>query len=333
MARRKKTKKGGLQSFFSKKKKKRSKRKDSASFVTGLKIALSIMFLTILIAAGAIGLIYMDRYVKNAAKEEMGNGASKTKDGSLKLIDPPVWLNEEWTTKLIAAAGGKRFPLDQGSAQIVAERLAGLSWLESVQVQTTHEYLTVRADYRRPVGWVRSGRSRKVYLDVDMTVLEYIPVTAIPVVEIKGLASTQVPTPGQKWLADDAAAAVELLNWLYTMDLHFQQEKEKRGNDTAALLKKKIPEKPLLGEIESIDVSNFAARRSRSAPNIVLHVSDGTIVRWGAAWGQANVYFEADEKVKLARLYEYFVDHGNTLQGTAKNIELCWLEDGIPRPR
>ncbi len=289
MARRKKTKKGGLQSFFSKKKKKRSKRKDPASFITGLKIALSMMFLTILIAGGAIGLIYMDRYVKNAAKEGADDSRPETKEGSLKLIGAPAWLNQDWTTKLIAAAGGERFPLDQDSAQMIAERLAELSWLGNVHVNTTQEYLEVRANYRRPVGWVRSGRKQKVYLDVDMTVLEYIPVTAIPVVEIKGLASTQVPQPGQKWLADDAAAAVELLNWLYTMDLHFQQEKEKRGNDTASLLEKKIPEKPLLDEIESIDVSNFAARRSRSAPNIVLHVSDGTIGRWGAAWGQANV--------------------------------------------
>ena len=131
MARRKKTKKGGLQSFFSKKKKKRSKRKDSASFMTGLKIALSMMFLTILIAGGAIGLIYMDRYVKNPAKEGTEDGRVEIKDGSLKLIDPPIWLNQEWTAKLIAAAGGKRFPLDQDSAQMVAERLATLSWLEN----------------------------------------------------------------------------------------------------------------------------------------------------------------------------------------------------------
>jgi len=332
MARRKKTKKGGLQSFFSKKKKKRSKRNDSASFVTGLKIVMSIMFLTILIAGGAIGLIYMDRYV-NVDRYVDGAGTLQPPNGSLKLINPPVWLNQEWVDELIAAAGGKRFALDQDSAQRVAERLAGLSWLDNVQTQTTPEYLTVEADYRRPIGWVRSGRNRKVYLDIDMIVLDYIPVTTIPVIEIKGLASAKVPKPGQKWLAKDAAAAVELLNWLYTMDLHFQQEKEKRGNDTAALLEKKIPKKPLLDEIESIDVSNFAARKSRSASNLVLNVTDGTKVYWGAAWGKANVYFEADEKDKLARLYQFFMDHSNTLTGTAKYIELRWLQDSIPRPR
>ena len=195
---RKKKKKSWLENFFPKKKKKRSKRKDSDSFVAGLRVTLSIMFLTILFAGGAIGLIYMDRYVSNAAKEETDDGYLKAKEGPLKLIDCPAWLNQEWVDKLIAAAGGKRFPLDQGWAQEVATRLASLSWLNNVQVQTTPEFLKVKADYRRPVGLVPSGRKRKVYLDADMTVIDYIPVTNIPVIEIKGLASTKVPDPGQQ---------------------------------------------------------------------------------------------------------------------------------------
>ena len=327
MAQRKKKKKGGLFSFFSKKKKtKRSKRKNSDSFVTGLKVALSIMFLTILVAGGAIGLIYMDRYVKNTAKVKAPDESLKTKEGLLKLIGAPGWLNPDWTSALIATAGGERFPLNEASAKNVADRLSTLSWLDNVQVQTTSEYLEVKANYRMPVALVRASRNRKVFLDVDMTVLDYIPVTKIPVVEIKGLASTKIPEPGQKWLADDAAAAVELLNLLYLADLHFQQE---QGSDT----EKKTPEKPLLDELESIDVSNFAARKSRSAPNIVLNVVDGTKVYWGAAWNQASVYFEADEKDKLARLYQFFMDHHNTLGGSAKYIELRWPQDSIPRPR
>lgn len=329
---RKKKKKGGLQNFFSKKKKKRSKRNDSVSFVTGLKVSLSILFLTTLVAGGAIGLIYMDRYV-NFDRYVDSAGTPQPPDGSLKLINPPIWLNQEWVDTLIAAAGGKRFPLNQTSAEEVGGLLKNLSWLENVQVQTTPEYLTVKADYRRPVGWVLSRRKQKVYVDIDMTVLDYIPVTTIPVVEIKGMASSKVPEPGQRWLADDAAAGVELLNWLYTMDLHFQHKKAGTGNDTASLLVEKTPGKPLLDEIESVDVSNFAARKSRSASNLVLTVTDGTRVYWGAAWGQASVYFEADEKDKLARLYQFFMDHHNTLTGTAKYIELRWPQNSIPRPR
>jgi hypothetical protein len=330
---RKKKKPGFLKNIFSEKKKKRGKRKGPDTFVAGLRIVLSIMFLTILIAGGAIGLIYMDRYVSKAAKEETDDGYLKAKEGPLKLINCPTWVNQEWVDTLIDAAGGKRFPLDKGWAQEVATRLATLSWLNNVQVQTTPEFLTVEANYRRPVALVRSSRKKQVYLDADMIVIDYIPVTSIPVIEVKGLATTNVPEAGQEWLAKDAKAAVELLNLLYTADLHFQQEKRQITDGDPPLIEKKVPEKPLLNEIKSIDVSNFAARKSRSAPNIILNVTDGTKVHWGAAWGQANVYFEAEEKDKLARLYQFFMDHQSTLEGAAKYIELRWPQDSIPRPR
>jgi hypothetical protein len=53
--------------------------------------------------------------------------------------------------------------------------------------------------------------------------------------------------------------------------------------------------KPLLDEIESVDVSGLSARK----PNMVLNVKDGTTqINWGAAWGQAARNMEADEKEK-----------------------------------
>jgi hypothetical protein len=139
-----------------------------------------------------------------------------------------------------------------------------------------------------------------------------------------------VPPAGSQWFAEDAKAAVELLNWLYQMDLNFQQQREEQANSTDDVPQMQIPEKPLLDEIESIDVSNFD---SRSKPNIVLNAKGGVKIYWGAAWGQATVYLEEDEKTKMNRLYGHFMDHDNTFQGSAKYIELRWLEGGIPRPR
>jgi hypothetical protein len=261
-----------------------------------------------------MGLIYLDRYVKDTA-------ALEVPDGSLKLVDPPAWLNQDWVDTIVRTARGKRFPLDQASAKIIAERLETLSWLANVRVQTTPEFLIVTADYRRPVALVETVRNQKIYLDQDMHVLDYLPVTAVPVIEIRGLDSNKVPQPGQTWFAEDAKAAVELLNWLYMMDLHFLSESKLQ--------------KPLLEEIADIDVSNLSGRKSRSPEkaHIVLNVKDGTKVHWGAAWGQAAVCLEADEKDKLARLYQFYMDHDSTLEGTAKYIELRWLQDGIPRPR
>jgi hypothetical protein len=325
MARKKRTTRKKTGGIFSKKKKRRKSSKQP-SFKTGLKIVLVIIFLSVLVAGAAVGLIFLEGSVKETATLE-------TPDGSLKLIDPPSWLNQEWVDKLVNAVGGKRFALNASSAQIVAEKLQTLSWLENIRVQTTPEYLTVKADYRKPVALVQAGRNRKVYLDADMNVLDFTPVSGIPVIEIKGLASTKVPTAGQQWFADDAKAAVELLTWIQRMDWHFQQEKEKRMDNEASPVRNAIPEKPLLDEIESIDVSNFSSRKKESAPNIVFNVSDGIKVYWGAAWGQAAVYSEANEKEKMAKLYQFFVDYNNSLRGTAKYIELRWPENTIPRPR
>jgi hypothetical protein len=307
MAKKKKTtkKSGWFSGFFSKKTKgTRSKKKNQQSLSHGLKIAAGIVAATLLIGGAAVGFIYMDRYVKDTV-------AQRVPDGSLELIGPPTWLNQEWVNRLVETAGGERFPLDDHSAARVAQRLGTLSWLDNVHVRTTPQKIEVSADYRRPVGVVSLGGS-KYYLDRQMTVMEYLPVTAFATVEITGVGSPRsMPAPGNRWAAEDAAAAVELLDWLYKMDLHFQ-------------LKKDL-EKPLLDEIDAIDVSNFAARKSNSQPHITLTVKDGTKVFWGAAWGQAARYLEQDEQKKLVGLYQYYMDHNNTLQGTAKYIELRQL--------
>ncbi|MHC4883264.1 MAG: hypothetical protein ACYTCV_11825 [Planctomycetota bacterium] len=321
MARKKKTtrkKTGGFGGFFSKTKKRR-KTKNRPSFATGVKVALTILFLTVLVGGGAVGLIYLDRYVKAAAADEIP-------EGTVVFKKPPTWLNQEWKDWIQDVLGSAAFPLDTHSAQIVSGKLKPVAWFKDLTVQTEPNGINVYAAYRRPVGLISSGK-KKLYIGDDMAVMNYIPMAAIPVIEIKG-ASTKAPEPGQVWLAEDAKAAVELLNLLYRIDQLYQQD---TGTSTGG----KIPEKPLLNEIDSIDVSNFAGRQSRShdKPQIVLNVKDGTKVYWGAAWGQAANAFEADEKTKLDRLYQWFMEHNNSLQGTVKIIELRWLQDSIPRPR
>lgn len=310
MAKKKKNKESLLSRFFSKKKTRKGKK--NASWVHALKIVLAVMFVTVLVAGGAIGMVYLDRHIKTLA-------AQQKPDGSLKLIDPPTWLNQEWQDTLVKTAGGMRFPLNEHSAKIAAERLSRLSWLDNVQVQVTPEYLLVQAEYRRPVGLVKANRGRIVYLDSQMRVLDYLPLAAIPIPEIQGLASLHIPEAGLVWKAEDAQAAIELLDLLNKMDIYFTGSK-------------KI-DKPLVSDIESVDVSNFAARRSRSAPNIVLNVKDGTKIYWGAAWGKAADFVEADDKVKLTRLYETFINYNQTLQvqDKAKFIELRSLDDSSMR--
>lgn len=311
MARKKKTtkKKGGGLFGFLKKKPTGRKRKAASTDHSGLKMMLSVMAVTIIAAGVAIGLFYLKRYTQAATEYD-------APQGTVTFSQPPTWLNQEWKDWIEDELGGSVFVLDEHTAEGIGTTLQETAWLKNIRVQTTPKNIMVFADHRRPVGLVKSGR-QQYYVADDMTVMNFIPMPALNIVEIKGVSSG-VPAVGQSWLADDAKAAVEILDWLYKMDLHFLQD----GNI----------EKPLLSEIAAVDVSNYAPRRNSSSPNITLTVKDGVKINWGAAWGQATTYMEAAEKDKLARLYQLYTDHDNKLQGTAKTIELRWPSNRIPRP-
>lgn len=330
MARKKKKttrkKKGGIFGLFSGKKKGRRSAKRSP-ISAGIKIALTILVLSVLTAGGAVGLMYLELFAKSASAQK-----------SLPVTfysqgEKAEWLQQEWYDILYGVIGGKEFAPSETLADELHNKLLQVPWLYNTRVKITPDAIEIIARYRRPVAWVKVSRDKTIYIDSQMHVMDYIPVSSTPVIEIKGLASKQVPPAGSQWLVDDAKAAVDLLNWLYQMDQNFQLQKEHQANGTGNTPQKRIPEKPLLNEIESIDVSNFAARKSRSKPNIVFNVKGGAKVYWGAAWGQADVYLEEDETKKLARFYQSFIDNDNTFTGPTKYIELRWLENGIPRPR
>jgi len=136
----------------------------------------------------------------------------------------------------------------------------------------------------------------------------------LPIVNVKGLsAATKVPLPGEVWQLDDLAAAVIILTKLDRMD------------------KSVTPDKPLLYEIDSIDMSNFNGRRSSRKPHITLYTKDNTKIIWGAEFGTWQQYLEATDEEKLAKLYAYYKEHGS-LSGGAKYINLRDPQDNIPQP-
>lgn len=309
MAKKKTTKKGGLLSFFSKKKSGRSSKKKQPTLSSGVKIAASIIAVTIIAAGGAIGLIYMDRSVRQTAIQ------------NIPLVTPvlvgrPDWIANQqvWIDKLTETLGGDAFAPTEATALLLKQRLETLSWMTRITVQTTPTEIKIFADYRQPVGLVDLGRNGKYYLDKDVTVLEYLPISSVPVIEITGIEAVKsIPAPGNPWRVDDAAAAVQILDYLYRCDLAYMDEKR--------------IQKPLLNEIVSIDVENFDGRKSSSPDraHIGLKVKDGTLVKWGAAIEKESVNFEAKTEIKRKRLYQHFIDHGNSLQGSAKYIELRQL--------
>ena len=321
VTKRKKSKDGkGWFSFFKRDAKKKTatatprtrKKKDAPLLPSWLWVMLTIIGFALLGAGLTAGFMYMERYVKTLPQTE-------TNAGPLKLINPPSWLGQAWTDHIIDTIGGSRFVLNESAALTISEQLGKIPWLYDVRVQTTPTTLEISAQYRRPIVKATAG-GRSYYVDEKMVVFEALPVTAIAVPQVVGFTQRTIPAPGTVWLAEDVKAGMELIYILSLMDLQMMAADEP------------IP-KPLLDEIDSIDIANFAGRKNAAQPHLVLNVKDGTQVHWGAAWGQAARLLEADEKEKITTLYQHYTENKNTLQGKVKFIELRQPQTLIPRPQ
>ncbi|MFA7484652.1 MAG: hypothetical protein WCZ89_01335 [Phycisphaerae bacterium] len=271
---------------------------------TMLKIVLLVGGLSSL----SLGLIFLDQYVKDQKKL-----AEKT--AVLELIDPPPWVSEQLKQKIYAAAraGGEDLSLREDAAEAVQKNIEShIVWLSDVQVQSTSESLRIFGQWKRPLAGFEFGGER-FYICSDYFVLDAVPVPALPIVEIKGLSIRRKPSLGIIWRQDDMEAAVELLDRLDKMDAMVSSDK------------------PLLFEIESIDVSNLDGRVDKSKPHIILTAKNGTEIRWGAKLGAWQRHLEATDKDKIANLYEYYRRHG-TLSGAARYINLQYPQSGLPQP-
>jgi len=270
-----------------------------------LKVAAAVCVLVAIV----IGFIFLDRYVKRSVPVS-------EKTASLKLTNVPAWVNEPLKEKVYAAATayGEDLRLDENAARAVQQNIEALvAWLDEVNVQTTHDSICIEGRWRRPLGLVKRGL-QSFYVDHELVVLDFVPIPNLPIVKIKGLSIvTKVPLPGQVWQKDDLAAAVTILARLEQMD------------------RAVTPEKPLLYEIDSIDVSNFNGRQNSRFAHIVLYAKDNTEIIWGAEFGTWQRYLEATDEEKLTNLYSYYKEHGSLLNG-AKYINLRYSQDRVSLP-
>jgi hypothetical protein len=169
----------------------------------------------------------------------------------------------------------------------------------------------IEARWRKPLALVKSG-SQNFYVDDELVVLDFVPIPNLPIVGIEGL-SARVPSQGEVWQSDDLDAAVTILAKLDQMD------------------KSVTPDKPLLYEIDRIDVSNFNGRKNSRFPHIVLYTKDDTEIIWGAEFGTWQRYLETTDEEKLAKLYAYYKEYGS-LSGGVKYINLRDPQDNISQP-
>jgi hypothetical protein len=248
------------------------------------------------------GFSFLERYAKKTSPVS-------EQTIRLELVDVPAWVNSQLKEKVYVAARG-----DGNDLRLVQQNIEReVVWLDEVKVQIRHNALRIEGRWRRPVGLVKSG-VRRFYVDVEQVVLDFVAMPRLPIVEITGLSLIiKMPPSGEVWGRDDLAAAITLLDRLDRRD------------------KIEVSQKPLLSEIDRIDVSNFNGRENSRLPHIVLYAKDNTEIIWGAEVGKWQQHLESTDEQKLAKLYSYYKENG-TLSGDAKYINLCDPQDDIPLP-
>jgi len=284
------------------------KRKRTSWYGPSLVIILRVLAVICFIIGIVFGLKSLEKYVKKT---------TPTRQGSVDLVlaDVPLWVSDQLKEKVytIATSKGGNVGLDDEAVLLVQRNIELMPWLDEVKVKAAHDILRVEARWRKPVALVKSGHI-KFYVDAEQVVLDYMEMPELPIVEIKGLPPvSKMPPPGEVWQRDDLAAAVLILNRLNDMDRTL------------------TPDKPLLFEIDRIDVSNYNGRQNSRKAHIVLYSKDNTEIIWGAEFGQWQRHLEPTDEEKIANLYSYYKDYGS-LSGGARYIILRDPRDKIPLP-
>jgi len=285
------------------------KRQRASWFGPSLIVMLRVFAIICVIVGIVIGLMSLEKYVINTIPARQGAG-------DLVLADVPLWVSDELKEKVytIATATGVNVALDDEAVSSMQRNIEEMiPWLDEVKVKAPHNILRIEARWRKPVALVKSGHI-KFYVDAEQVVLDYMEMPELPIVEIKGLPPVnKIPPLGEVWQRDDLAAAVLILDRLDQRD------------------KSLTSGKPLLYEIDRIDVSNFNGRQNSRHAHIILYSKDNAEIIWGAEVGKWQRHLESTDQEKLAKLYGYYEDYGS-LSGGARYINLRDPRDKIPLP-
>jgi hypothetical protein len=262
----------------------------------------------ILVVFGVSGLliwlfVFAERYLKN-------NYANQS--GPLIFDEVPQWVQESLLDKVYTHVGGREFIMNESAAKTIGDVLHSVVWLDQIRVRVAQDGIHVQAKWRKPLVILKPGRTRFL-LDADLMVLEDLPLN-LPLVTVKGVQLDVTPKPGMHINAPDLAEALKLIDLLDRMD------------------QVQTPTKPLLKEIEFIDMSNYMGRKNQRESHINLVAKDGTTVQWGAEQGQGGALMELSDDKKLAKLYTFYKDCGYLLMGKSKFINLRDSQYEVPTP-
>ena len=262
----------------------------------------------ILVVFGVSGLliwlfVFAERYLKDHYADQ---------SGPLLFDDVPAWVETPLLDMVYTTVGGHEFVMDESAARMIGEVLESVAWLDQVRVRVVQDGIHVQAKWRKPLGIIEKGRDR-FYVDADLVVLEDFPLD-LPLVKVEGADLNVTPRPGLQLNAPDLAEALKLIDYMDRMDREL------------------APNKPLLREIDYIDMSNHQGRRNESESHINVIAKDGTTILWGAEMGQWGEHMELSDDKKAARLYTFYKDCGYQLMGKSNFINLRDSRYEVPTP-
>lgn len=307
---RKNKQQGRTQSILFKRRNSKKKKGQYAGFwEPKLMSMLKMLGIVCTLCGIAVGLVFLEQYVRKM------NSTSKN-DMSADLIDVPAWVTEPLKEKVYAAVRdyGENPILDENGALSIQRKIAEqIAWLDNVKVRITHGRLCIAGRWRKPVALIQSGPF-KFYVDAEQVALDYVPMPNLTIVKVTGIPVViAIPALGKPWPRNDLAAAIQILGRLARMDSTL------------------TPDKPLLQEIDRIDVSNYKGRQNSNKAHIILYSKDNTEIMWGAEMGTWQRHLESTDEEKLAKLYNYYQTYG-TLSGGVKFINLRDPRDKVPLP-
>ena len=288
---------------------KRKKTKQGIRLITHLISSFKISLMVCVLGSIAVGLLYLDRYRKETTPPMEGPVEQE-------LVHVPAWVNDELKQKALTAAKGdlEDLRIDENAAVLVQQNInRRFAWLDDVKVQTTHNAVRIEGRWRKPVGLIKTRR-QSFYVDAEQVLLDVVEMPGMPIVEITDLSLIRKTLlPGEVCNGEDLAEAIKLLELLERRD------------------RIETSQKPLLSEIDRLDMSNFDGRKNRKLPHIILYAKDDTKIIWGAKIGEWQRHLESTDEQKIAKLYSYYKEFG-TLSGGVKFINLCDPLDDIPQP-
>jgi hypothetical protein len=264
--------------------------------------------LKIVVVFGVSGLliwlfVFAERYLKLHYADQ---------SGPLVFADVPAWVEEPLLDMVYTTVGGREFVMDEHAARDIGEVLESVPWLDQVRVRVGPDGIRVQAKWRKPLGIVKQ-KQKQFYVDADLVILEDFPLS-LPLVMVKYVELGVTLRPGMQVTAPDLAEALKLIALLDGMD------------------QRMAPNKPLLREIDYLDMSNYLGGENRSESHIDLVAKDGTTIQWGAELGQWGKYMELSDEKKLARLYTFYKDCGYRLMGKSNYINLRDSKYEVPTP-